>query len=149
MDIGDRGNQRSSGQRPDARDFLQLLAEFAAAVPGDDLALNGIDLLFELLQMVRQPLNELPKCQRQPVAGILQYSRYTLGNEPDSLRNHEAHLAQKAPDLVGLRRACLDEALPDPVQRQHRLLLDALDRYKPHVWSGHCLANWGWVKNFC
>jgi len=51
------------------------------------------------------------------------------------LSNDEAELSEKAADLIRLRGARLDEALPDAVQRQGRLLLDVFDRHKPHVRS--------------
>jgi hypothetical protein len=40
LGIGDRSHQRTGGQRPDAGDLLELLAELASSVPRDDLPLE-------------------------------------------------------------------------------------------------------------
>src|SRR5687768_16593681 len=63
---------------------------------------------------------------------------------PDRLspqRQHLAELRHQTSDTVDGRRALLHEALPGPVQRENRLLLRALYRYKPHARSRYRLAN--------
>jgi hypothetical protein len=59
----------------------------------------------------------------------------------NALGYNKAKLCEKAADLVCLRGARLHKALAYPVQRQHRLLLNVLDRYKAHVRSTDSLAD--------
>ena len=100
--------------------MTKVAATKTSGVVGDDLAVNSIYLLVEQLQMICQPLNQLPKRQRKLVAGILEQGWHSLVYKPNPLGNDQAHLTQQPPDLVGLRCACFDETLPDPVQRSPR-----------------------------
>lgn len=58
-----------------------------------------------------------------------------------SIRKHLAELREKPTHPIDRRGPFLDKALPHPVKAQHRLLLDALHRYKAHRWTLDRLAD--------
>ena len=59
--IRDRCDQCARRQWADARDLLELTAELAAAVPGDDLPLELLHLPIQLLEMISQALDQVAK----------------------------------------------------------------------------------------
>lgn len=69
-------------------------------------------------------------------------SRQLFAKCSESGWQHQAKFGEQAPDLVGLGRVCADEALTNPMQREHRLLLDAIDRDKAHVRPGDRFADY-------
>lgn len=58
-----------------------------------------------------------------------------------SLRHHQSEFAQQAANLMGLRGSGLHQPLPHPVQRQHRLLINGLERHEAHGGPDHRLAD--------
>ena len=59
----------------------------------------------------------------------------------NALGQHQSKLSQETPNLVGLGCTCLNETLPDSVDRQYALLLDILDRHEPHIWPAYCFTD--------
>lgn len=55
--------------------------------------------------------------------------------------DNDPELGKQSAELIGLRSACINKPLSDPMQRQHRLLLDVLDRNETHVRSCDRFAN--------
>ena len=88
-----------------------------------------------------QSLDQLSQRGRQLVACILEQGRHPLGHVADASGHDQSELAEQATNLVALRGARLHEALSHPVQREHGLLLDALDRHEAHVRSPHRFAD--------
>jgi hypothetical protein len=66
--IRNRCDQRAGRQRADARYLLQLAAELATAVPGDDLLLEVLHLPIEFFEMLSQSLNQMPERYGQFIA---------------------------------------------------------------------------------
>ena len=85
-------------------------------MPRLDLGLELFDLTPKFLEMVEQSLNEYAKGARQLVVGIFDQLRDPRGDVTDALWNDKSKLAEKATNLIGLRRARLNEALANPVQ---------------------------------
>lgn len=102
-------------------------------MPGHNLCLQLLHLAIELLEVFEQALYQAPKRPGQLVASILYELRHPLGDVVSSLGNDESELSEQAPNLVGLGGAGLDKPLARPVQGQHALLLDILDRHKAHA----------------
>jgi hypothetical protein len=90
-----------------------------------DLNLQFLDLAVEFLEVVAQALDQL--AERCPAVRSLRPpgSPAPRGDVAIPWGMDDAEFGQQAADLVGLRRARLDETLPRAVQRQHRLLFDA------------------------
>ena len=57
-----------------------------------------------------------------------------------TLSREHAELGHVPADRVDRAGPLGDQAIPDPVQHQERLLLLVLDRHEPHAWPLHCLA---------
>lgn len=55
--------------------------------------------------------------------------------------NNQAVFGQQAANLIGLRSACFDKALPRTMHAQDGLLLNRFNRHTGHVRSHHCFAN--------
>src|SRR5262245_25890114 len=139
--VSDGGHQCAGAQGSDTRDLLKLLAELTAAMPCLDLRFELADLAIELLEVVQQSLHQMPERCRQLVSGILEDLWHALSHSRDALGHHHAELAEQAPDLVGLRSARLNEALPHTVERQYGLLFDTFDWHEAHVRSGDRLTD--------
>ena len=99
------------------------------------------NLALKFLEVVEQSLDEHAKGARELVVGVFDQFRDPRGDIADALGNDETELAEEATDLIGLRRARLHEALAHPVQCQHRLLLNILDRHEAHVRPTDSLAD--------
>ena len=139
--IPDAGDQGARGERADAPDALQSAAILVVPVPGDDLALELLDLLVEFPKLRKQSAQQRAHQPRQRVVGVLQ-DVGNLGSEPcHALRHDDAELAKQPADLVALRRSGLDPARARSVQRQHCLLFGALHWHEAHVGPCHRLAN--------
>src|SRR5262249_34851440 len=113
--VSDGGHQCAGAQGSDTGDLLKLLAQLAAAMPRLDLRFELPDLAIELLEVVQQSLHQRPEHCRQLVRGILEVLWHALPHIRDPLWHLQADLPEQATDLVGLRRARLNEALPHPV----------------------------------
>lgn len=98
-------------------------------------------LSIHFLQVLSQPLQEHTELAGQAILAVFQNPRQPLSDMTNSLRDHDAILAEQPTNLVGLRRAGLNEALARPVQRQHTLLRSRLDRHEAHVGPGHRFAD--------
>ena len=57
------------------------------------------------------------------------------------LRCHQPEFGQVGTKRVDQLCPLADQEIPRPVQHQRTLLLDALDRHKPHRWPRHALAD--------
>ncbi len=110
-------------------------------MPCLDLCFELFNLAPEFLEVVEQSLNEHTEGARELVVGVFDQFWHPRSDIANALRNDEAKLAEQAANLIGLRRTRLHEALANPVQCQHRLLLNILDRHKAHVRSTNSLAD--------
>jgi hypothetical protein len=99
----DRCDQCARSQRADAGDLFELAAEFAAAVPGDNLLLELLDLPIQLLQMLSQAIDQVPKRHEEFIAGILEDLGHSLGHVVDALGNDKSKFSEQPADLIGLR----------------------------------------------
>src|SRR5262245_65079963 len=113
--VSDGGHQCAGAQGSDPGDLLKLLAQLATAMPSLDLRFELADLAIELLEVVQQSLHQMPERCRQLVSGILEDLWHAPPHIRDALWHHQAELAEQATDLVGLRGARLNEALPHTV----------------------------------
>lgn len=80
-------------------------------MPRVDLRFDLIDLTVELLEMVKKPLDEHAKRARQPVVSVFDQLWNSRSDVADTLGNDETELAEKAANLIGLRRTGPYEAL--------------------------------------
>lgn len=130
--IPDGGDQSARCDGADTGHLSEPGAQIATSMPCLDLCLELFDLLSEFLEMAEQPLDEHAEGAGQLVAGVLDEVQNPRGDAADALGNDETEFTEEATDLISLRRACLHESLAHPVQRQHRLLLNILDRHEAH-----------------
>jgi hypothetical protein len=118
--------QGAGDDRPDAGDGLEAPADVAAAVPGMDLLLGGMDLRTERQELPRQTFQADPCNRRQP--GILR-----IGNDAEKLldlrhadRRDDAELGHMGAHGVDQHGALANQQFARPVQHQDALLLRAL-----------------------
>jgi hypothetical protein len=57
------------------------------------------------------------------------------------LRNNYTKLGKMAAQRIDQHGPLTDQQISRAVQHQNRLLLDALDRDKPHIWPHDCFAD--------
>ena len=110
-------------------------------MPRLDLVFERVDQLVQLLEVLGQARDESAERSGQLVARVFKQLGDLLGDVADALRDDQAELAEQAANLVGLGRAGYDKALARSMQRQHRLLLDALHWNESHAGPGDGLAD--------
>lgn len=139
--IPDRGRHRRGRERAETRNGRQLLAGRVLPMPQLDFGAQLADLAVEFPEVVEQARDEQAEVARQVVLAVLD----DLGHPPqelaDPLREGKAVFGQQPANLVGLRRARLDEALPGAMHAEDRLLLNVLDRHRRHVRPRHGFAD--------
>ena len=141
LGIANGGHQGTGRDGADSGNTSDFAAELAAAMPGNNLQTQSIDLGIELFEVVQQTLHKKAKCAWQLARTIFNEFGNAFGNVSDTLRDDQTKLCQQTPNLIGLGGSGFDKALPNGVQCQDALLLDVLDRHKAHVGSGHCFAD--------
>jgi hypothetical protein len=88
----------------------------------------------------QQSGKECPDRLSQATIRSTQDPRYSPEQDAGSLREHDPTFSQQAAELIGLRRAGFDKALPRPVQGENCLWLCRLDRHEPHARTGDRFA---------
>ncbi len=77
------GDQRTGGDRADARDLLELPAELAAAMPRLDLGLELVDLPIQLLEVLEQATRSAAGTSPAARCSHLRAARHALGDVSD------------------------------------------------------------------
>src|SRR6202521_4230766 len=95
----------------------------------------------QLLKVLQQSCEQLPRVAWQPILPVLENLRYALRQVSNTLGYHDPELREQPPDLIRLRGARLHKTLARPMQGQHRLLLWRFHRHEPHIGSLHRLAD--------
>ncbi len=139
--IARRGPHRRRRQGPDTDDLHQRAgAGHLAAQP-----LDASIVLRQTAIVLHQALVELGKHlvgqRRQGVLGILEDTGQPAAHHPTALGQHDPVPPQQASDLVDHCRALLAQQRPRAMQRQYRLLLGRLHRYKSHARPGERLTD--------
>ena len=78
---------------------------------------------------------------RQPLTAAFRHDCNQLMHSFTPLRCHQPKFGKVSTKCVDQLNPLADQQIPRPVQHQHALLLDVLDRYKTHRWPRHGLAD--------
>src|SRR5262249_24555080 len=93
------------------------------------------------VQLRNDRLTGKARVARQPLIAAFRHNRSQLMQSFTPLRGHQPELGQVGTKCVSQLRPLADQQIPRPVQHQHALLLDALDRHKSHRWPRDGLAD--------
>ncbi len=139
--VANRRHQRAGRDQSNAGYLLQLARQGVGAVPCPNLHFHLGYLPVQFLEVLQQALHQFPERTRQFFFRFVEQHRHALVEVRYPLRQDQSEFTQQAANLVGLRRSRLHQPLPHPVQRQHRLLLNILDRHEPHVRTSNHFAD--------
>src|SRR5262249_30919957 len=96
--------------------------------------LNGV-------QLRNDRLTGKARVARQPFIAAFRHNRNQLMQSFTPLRCHQPELGKVRTKCVDQLSPLTDQEVPRPVQHQHALLLDVLDRHKSHRWPRDGLAD--------
>ncbi len=140
LPIAQRGGHRRRRDGANAGYPAHPSAERARLVETLELGPVCVHLPVQLLDLLTEIGEQLPRQPTQTVLTVFQDLRQTLTHLRQALTDDDAVLTQEPPQLIDLGRALLYQTTAYPVQGQNVLLLNALYRYKAHGRTPHRLT---------
>ncbi len=110
-------------------------------MPGQQLPLQPCNRRLDLLDLIREYLQHLPRHVRQARIAIVANNGNQLPDIAQALRRHHSELRQMRPQRIHQHRALTHQLLTATMQQRRRLLLCRLDRHKSHRRAPNRLAN--------
>src|SRR5262249_42691005 len=110
-------------------------------VPGRELSLQCCDRCLDLLDLICQHLQYLPRHSRQALIAIIADNGDQLAHIAQALRRHHSELRQMCPQRIHQHRALAHQLLATTMQQLTCLLLSRLNRHKPHGRSPNGFTN--------
>src|SRR5215203_6008442 len=107
-----RGHQRPGGKGSNTRHLLSLATALSALVPTGELLLQLGHVTIPLFDVSQQPSKKIAHGRYQAVLVIAHDRRHGAEQYGNALRHHHPTCGEQTPELMGLRRARFDKALP-------------------------------------
>ena len=139
--VSRRGNQCRRNDNPYARDCHEPAAGLVLTGKKDELLVDRLELLSNLLELLHQIEQCLPRSPRQAAVVLITNDIDQELHPVRPLRSDNTELREMTADPVDQLGPLAHEHLANPVQHQDLLLVFLLDRNEAHRGPGHCLAN--------